>query len=73
MRYFYMAIQYLPFWSIPIALSIGEVGWHFRRKGEVLKLAACWLVSLAIISVTIFWVLNHGDRDSARWLQRLVS
>ncbi len=66
-----IVLRYYPYWAIPLALIIGELGIHFRRR----KKSAQWnffAVSAALFVGLVLWLVFRGDLNSNSWARTLL-
>ncbi|OFZ54142.1 MAG: hypothetical protein A2428_17730 [Bdellovibrionales bacterium RIFOXYC1_FULL_54_43] len=68
MRFLYIVIRFLPYWAIPLAFTIAEVGVFFRRKQDRMQYF-CWVVSAGLVLTVILWIAARGDIHSDAWVR----
>lgn len=68
MHFLYELARYFPFWAIPIALILGEVGLFFRRRASVFQFPFFGMAGL-IMLLTLIWFIGRGDLHSDKWVR----
>ena len=71
MSLFFLALRLYPFWAIPLALVMGELGWYFRRKGKKQQWF-CWSMVGFLGLTTLLWLIFRGDLYADRWSRAIL-
>ncbi len=70
MHTIYTLARLFPYWALPVAFLVAELGWYFRRKRSASQ-HFCWLTTVTLVVTAISWIAFRGDLHSDRWV-RLV-
>jgi hypothetical protein len=72
MRPIYLIVRFYPFWALPVALILGELGRHFGRRAGIKKWKwICWAGSVFLLTLIVLWFIGRGDLNSDRWVRQL--
>ena len=53
-------IRFFPFWGVPLALVIFELGvYHFNRRTRHFYVP-CFLLALFLVIISILWIVYEG-------------
>lgn len=64
-------LRFYPYWALPLALVIGEIGVHLRRRKSPLQ-KYCWAWVGILGFTTILWFAFRGDVNSDKWVKALM-
>lgn len=53
-------VRYLPFWGVPCALALFEVGVYFYNRRERLGFGTAFFISGLLIILSILWIVFEG-------------
>ena len=67
----YALVRFYPVWALPLALLIGEVGIHLRRRKSRLQ-NYCWFWVGFLGLTTLLWIVFRGDLNSDKWVRFLA-
>ena len=68
MHLLFLLLRIYPYWALPCAFVVAEVGVFFRRKKSPVQFIA-WLAVLTLIVSSVLWIVNRGDLNSDKWLR----
>lgn len=68
MRAVYLIARLYPYWALPVAFLIAEMGRHFRRKGQDYQYY-CWFWSGFLVFLIFLWIGFRGDLHSDDWVR----
>lgn len=71
MHYLFAAARLFPYWALPLALVIGEIGVYFRRRRDKRQ----WIffgISGTLVLVTFLWFGFRGDLRSDDWIRWIL-
>lgn len=68
MHLIYTAMRFFPWWALPLALVIGELGVFFRRRASRTQFA-CFGVAGVLVLSALAWFFFRGDLHSDRWVR----
>jgi hypothetical protein len=60
--------RFYPFWALPLALVLAELGRHFRRKNSPLY-GPFWAIAGFLVVGTVAWIFFRGDVNSDQWIK----
>ena len=66
----FLMVKFVPFWAVPLALVVGDVGWHLHKRRNRLEYV-CYIAALCLISLAGIWLYYRGDVNSDKWLKSL--
>lgn len=70
MHTIYAIARFYPFWAIPLAVIIFQIGVHFRRRARPAQWTCFAMVGVLILT-GIAWLVYRGDMNSDRWVRRV--
>jgi glucan phosphoethanolaminetransferase (alkaline phosphatase superfamily) len=68
-RFLYLTIQFMPYWTIPLALIFAEVALIFRRRGYRKRMMRMALVSGFFIVLSICFFVFRWEKTLYPWLR----
>jgi hypothetical protein len=71
MHTLFVLAKVYPYWAIPLALVVGELGIFFRRRRSK-KQRICWAGVGILLLGLILWFYFRGDLNSDRWIQSIT-
>jgi hypothetical protein len=72
MHVLYALVRFFPYWALPVALIVAELGRFYRRR-QSQNQYWCWTASVALIVFTVFWFVLRGDQNSDNWVRALTA
>ena len=69
MRFLFFAIKFLPYWTIPLGLTFGEMGMIFRRRGNRKLKIRMFMVAAFFFMVTVAFFVFRWDMTLFPWLR----
>lgn len=67
----FLAARVFPFWAVPLAIVLADVGRHFRRRRDKRQFLFFGLAGSFII-LTLLWAIFRGDKNSEEWVRLLL-
>lgn len=67
MHLIYTVMRFFPWWALPMAFVIGELGVFFRRRASRAQFA-CFGVAGMLVLCALAWIFLRGDLHSDRWV-----
>ncbi len=64
--YFFMRIY--PYWALPLALVMGQLGLHFRRRKFRMQYSF-WAMIVFLVVTSVAWIAYRGDTQSEQWVR----
>jgi uncharacterized membrane protein len=61
-----------PFWAVPFAIVVAQLGLFFRRKARASQWS-CWAVSFFLMLGVALWIAFRGDLHSDEWVRAILS
>ena len=71
MHVIYAIARLVPYWALPLAFVIAEVGRYFRRRGSS-KQWTCFAIAALLGILTLLWIGFRGDLHSDAWVRSIV-
>lgn len=68
MHFLFLAVRFYPWWAIPTAVIIAQLGGHFVRTGSKLRFP-CFGIAGAIGMSVVLWAIFRGDLNSDHWVR----
>ncbi len=68
MRFIFLIARLYPYWALPGALVLGELGLYFRRNRSGLQYPF-WFISLVLLVGIVLWFFYRGDLHSDQWIR----
>ncbi len=67
----YNLVRFFPYWAVPLAIVLVDLGIYFRRKK---KPSYRWVLFLSAVLVilSLVWVITRGDRNADRWVGKFL-
>ena len=72
MRFLFFAIQFMPYWTTPLALIFAEMGMIFRRRGNAKLRNRMFSISFCFVLLTVFFFAFHWDRNLYSWFRDVL-
>lgn len=72
MHSLFVLLRFYPYWALPAAFVIVELGMHYRRRKQKTQ----WVVFgiSGVLSLTsLLWIVFRGDLHSDRWVRILLN
>lgn len=70
MHFLYSVLRFFPFWVLPTAFILAEIGLFFRRRKSRLQFTFFGLAGFLFL-LTLLWFGFRGDLYSDQWLNAL--
>lgn len=70
MHFLFLVIRTFPYWALPLALVLAEMGIFFRRKRHRIQYLF-WGAAGIILAGFVYWLVFRGDLNSAEWVRAL--
>ncbi|OFZ21061.1 MAG: hypothetical protein A2X94_06945 [Bdellovibrionales bacterium GWB1_55_8] len=71
MRFLFTALRFFPYWAIPVAFILADLGLHFRRKNNRV-FVPLWSASGLLVVLVLLWFVFRGDKNSDLWVRALI-
>ncbi|MGZ3689001.1 MAG: hypothetical protein ACXVBW_11910, partial [Bdellovibrionota bacterium] len=68
MHTIFMMARFYPYWALPLAVLVGDIGLYFRRKKNDIQWALWSLAGFLVLGI-IVWVAFRGDLNSDQWVR----
>lgn len=68
MHWLYAALRFYPFWAVPAALIMVELGRYYRRKAKKQQFF-CFGLSAGLVLTSLLWLILRGDKYSDSWVR----
>ncbi|MBN22272.1 MAG: hypothetical protein CL678_13405 [Bdellovibrionaceae bacterium] len=68
MHYIFSLARIFPFWALPLAFVLAELGVYFRRRNSSSQFV-CWGMVAFLGILTICWFIFRGDLNSDYWIK----
>ncbi|MGE0616089.1 MAG: hypothetical protein AB7P04_10650 [Bacteriovoracia bacterium] len=65
----YAAVRFFPYWAVPLAIVLADIGLYFRRKKSRTQWFFWFTTGLCLL-LTLIWFIYRGDMNSDRWLDQ---
>lgn len=67
---YFIVVQY-PWWGIPLAIILIEVAMHLRRTAQGLKALGVLCISVLLLGLAVYFILENGVQNSGPALQKI--
>ena len=71
MRWAFIFFRFYPYWAIPVAFVVFELGRHFHRHKSPRQWPLFGMVGVLVLS-SILWFVFRGDLNSDSWVRALL-
>jgi hypothetical protein len=71
MHLIYAAVRFFPWWALPAAFVLGELGIYLRRKRSRTQ-RFCWAAVSVLVALSVCWFFFRGDLHSDNWVRTVV-
>jgi hypothetical protein len=68
MHHVYFLARIFPFWALPLAFVLGQLGLHFRRRKFGVQYSFWGMVAILVIA-SIAWIGFRGDINAENWVR----
>lgn len=68
MHQIFLLARVYPYWAIPLALVLGQLGIFFRRRKSRFQYTFWMLIAILMIS-SLAWLVMRGDRNADEWVR----
>jgi hypothetical protein len=69
---FLLMVRYLPFWAVPLAIVLFEIGLYYYNRRERIPVLACFgCVGILLLS-SIFWLVFEGYWRAGPFLRKYL-
>ncbi|MBS1961016.1 MAG: hypothetical protein JST04_02285 [Bdellovibrionales bacterium] len=69
MRFLFLAIKFMPYWSIPLILIFGEMGMIFRRRGNNRLKVRMFIVAGFFLLLSAAFFIFRWEQTLYPWLR----
>lgn len=69
MRFLYLTIKFMPYWTIPLGLIFGEMGMIFRRRGNRPLMVRMLVTSALFFLTTLAFFAFRWDATLYPWIR----
>jgi hypothetical protein len=70
MHHVYFLARIYPYWALPLAFVMGQLGLHFRRRKFKVQYSFWGMLVLLIVS-SLIWIVFRGDLNADQWVRIL--
>jgi hypothetical protein len=68
MRYYFLLARLYPYWALPLAVVLVQLGIFFRRRKSPIQYACLGEAGLLLLGI-VAWFVFRGDLYTDRWLR----
>lgn len=69
MRFLFLTIKFLPYWSIPMILIFSEMALIFRRRGNRPVMYRMAGIAFVFLLITLFFFVFRWDKNLYPWIR----